>query len=71
MTRCSTRGLLATLDARGPVEATTLATALEVHPMTVTKQCYELQCSGYVRQISGDVYTITEDGREHLAALSE
>ncbi|WP_076609749.1 helix-turn-helix domain-containing protein [Natronorubrum thiooxidans] len=71
MIRCSSRGLLAVLDERGPAPATSLAATLDAHPMTVRAKCHELQSAGYVRQISGDVYTITERGRDHLSRLTE
>ncbi|QFU84190.1 DeoR family transcriptional regulator [Natronorubrum aibiense] len=71
MTRCSSRGLLSLLDERGPVEATSLAAALDVHPMTVRTKCHELQSAGHVRQVSGGVYTITETGRDYLSTLTE
>lgn len=71
MTNCSSRGLLDVLDERGPAEVTSLASALEVHPVTVTKECHDLQSDGHIRQISGGVYTITDEGRVYLEQLSE
>ncbi|ELY43359.1 hypothetical protein [Natronorubrum sulfidifaciens] len=71
MTRCSSRGLLSLLDERGPAAATSLAAALDAHPMTVRTKCHDLQSAGHVHQISGDVYTITEAGRDHLSTLTE
>ncbi|ELY61629.1 helix-turn-helix domain-containing protein [Natronolimnohabitans innermongolicus] len=71
MTNCSSRGLLVLLDERGPTEVTSLAASLEAHPMTVTSECRDLQSDGLVRQISGGVYRITEDGRQQLRAQSE
>lgn len=71
MTNCSTRGLLRVLDERGPAEVTALAECLEVHPVTVTKECYDLQSDGHIRQISGGVYNITDEGEEYLRTLSE
>ena len=59
------------LDERGAVEVGTLAAALEEHPVTVTQVCYDLQADGHVRQVSGGVYTITDDGREFLTAQTE
>ncbi len=71
MTHCSTRGLLDLLAERGPTEVTSLAAALEAHPVTVTKQCCELQSDGHVRQIAGGVYTITDTGEAYLVTLTE
>ncbi|MXV62371.1 MarR family transcriptional regulator [Natronorubrum sp. JWXQ-INN-674] len=71
MTACSTRGLLDLLDERGPTEIGVLAAALETHPVTVTNRCSTLQSDGYVRQISGGVYVITDDGEEYLTSLPE
>ena len=71
MSPCSSRVVLHHLDERGPVEVTSLAAALDEHPMTVTKRCYDLQSEGHVRQISGGVYAITDDGQEYLEQLSE
>ncbi|WP_049914761.1 helix-turn-helix domain-containing protein [Haloterrigena salina] len=71
MTNCSSRGLLRVLDERGAVEVGTLAATLDEHPVTVTQVCYDLQSDGHVQQVSGGVYTITEDGRQYLTTLSE
>ncbi|ELY52168.1 hypothetical protein C492_19931 [Natronococcus jeotgali DSM 18795] len=49
----------------------TLADEFEIHPVTITERCYELQSAGHVRQISGGVYVITDDGRAYLETLSE
>ncbi|WP_027119034.1 DeoR family transcriptional regulator [Natronorubrum tibetense] len=71
MTNCSSRVLLRVLDERGAVETTSLADALGVHPVTVSKECHELQSDGHIRQISGGVYAITDTGERHLETLSE
>ncbi|AGB36733.1 hypothetical protein [Natronococcus occultus] len=71
MQGCSDQALLATLAERGPAEMVTLADEFETHPVTITERCYELQSEGHVRQISGGVYVITDDGRAYLETLSE
>ncbi|EMA43679.1 MarR family transcriptional regulator [Halobiforma nitratireducens] len=71
MSRCSDRALLELLAERGPLQVTHLAAALDVHPLTVTQRCDALQSNGYVRRVSADVFGLTEDGREHLASLTD
>lgn len=70
MPGCSDKALLATLSERGPVEIASLATELETHPLTIHKRCGELQSAGHVRQVSGGVYAITDDGQAYLEALT-
>ena len=71
MPNCSSRAVLARLDECGPIGAPSVAEQLEVHPITVQNRCYQLQSDGYVFQISGGVYCITEDGREYLRTLED
>jgi Mn-dependent DtxR family transcriptional regulator len=71
MNGCSDQVLLATLVERGPIEMAALADTVEVHPVTLTDRCAELQSDGHVRQIAGGVYAITDDGRAYLESLPD
>ncbi|WP_090383990.1 MarR family transcriptional regulator [Natronobacterium texcoconense] len=71
MVGCPDRSLLAALDEHGPVRVTSLASELDAHPITVTQRCDDLRSDGYVRRMSADTYTLTEDGREYLLTLTE
>jgi DNA-binding IclR family transcriptional regulator len=46
-----------------------IADALDRHPVTVDRQCYDLQTDGYIAVASsGGTYRLTAKGRERLAA---
>ncbi|TKR25339.1 Lrp/AsnC family transcriptional regulator [Natronomonas salsuginis] len=46
-----------------------IADALDRHPVTVDRQCYDLQTDGYIAvATSGGTYRLTAKGRERLAA---
>ncbi|MFA9426691.1 MarR family transcriptional regulator [Natronorubrum sp. A-ect3] len=70
MCSCSSQKLLSILDERGPVDTSSLAAALGVHPLTVRTACRELHADGYVRQVSSGVYAITAAGKAHLSTRS-
>lgn len=61
--------LLEAVDNKGPIDLTSLSEQLDTHPITIDQQCYELQVDGYLTQVTGGVYTITDDGQDHLAYL--
>ena len=45
-----------------------IADALDRHPVTVDRQCYDLQTDGYIIiASSGGTYKLTEKGRQRLA----
>ncbi|MFO7925486.1 MAG: MarR family transcriptional regulator [Halobacteriota archaeon] len=45
-----------------------IANALDRHPVTVDRQCYDLQTDGYIAiASSGGTYRLTVKGRERLA----
>ena len=49
-----------------------IADALDRHPVTVDRQCYDLQTDGYILiASSGGTYKLTEKGRERLTATDE
>lgn len=71
MAPCSRRALLTVLAEHGPLEVTTLAATLETHPLTVDQACAELHAAGYVQQVAGGVYDITETGDASLTQRAD
>lgn len=64
--------ILRLLGENGQTPVSELATQLEMHPVTVDRQCYELQQDGYILMAAGGgVYKLTERGRERLSTLSD
>ncbi|WP_254839610.1 HTH domain-containing protein [Natronomonas marina] len=60
--------ILKLLAAHDQLPVTTIADELDRHPVTVDRQCYDLQNDGYIRiAASGGAYTLTEEGRQRLA----
>jgi DNA-binding IclR family transcriptional regulator len=56
--------VLAENDRRSVVS---IAETLDRHPVTVDRQCYDLQVDGYIRiASSGGTYTLTDAGRERI-----
>jgi len=50
----------------------TIADELDRHPVTVDRQCYELQADGYIRIAgSGSAYALTAAGRDRVAGESD
>lgn len=57
--------LLAAADRRS---ISGIADALGEHPVTVDRQCYDLQTDGYIAVASsGGTYRLTEKGRRRLS----
>lgn len=45
----------------------TIADELDRHPVTVDRQCYDLQADGYIRIAgSGSAYALTDAGRNRV-----
>lgn len=64
--------ILELLGEHDQLPVTTLADELDRHPVTVDRQCYDLQNDGYIRiAASGGAYALTEAGRERLAEESD
>jgi predicted ArsR family transcriptional regulator len=67
MNRPLKREILETLSARGQLSVPGIADALDRHPVTVDRGCYDLQTDGYiVIATSGGAYRLTEKGRSRL-----
>lgn len=71
MDRDLKRTLLRALDEREDTSVSSLAEAIEAHPITTDQRCYELQQKGYIRQTSAGVYVLTDSGEEYLSTLTE
>ena len=56
------RPLLDTLADAGPVTVPEIAARLEAHPVTVERQCHELQRAGRIRQCTGGKLVVADDG---------
>jgi DNA-binding IclR family transcriptional regulator len=64
------RAVLEVLEKNGRCSVTAIAETLDRHPITVDRQCYDLQVDGYVViASSGGTYKLTDDGRNRLADL--
>ena len=60
--------VLGVLDGGEQRSVAGIADALDRHPVTVDRQCYDLQSDGYiVIASSGGTYKLTEKGRKRLA----
>mgnify|MGYP000013985005 CR=1 FL=1 len=61
------REILETLATHGQLSVAGLAEALDRHPVTVDRQCYDLQTDGYiVIATSGGTYKLTPKGKSRL-----
>lgn len=61
------REILETLASGDRRSVAGLAEALGRHPVTVDRQCYDLQADGYIAVASsGGTYRLTAKGRERL-----
>ncbi|MCQ4333759.1 HTH domain-containing protein [Natronomonas sp. F2-12] len=61
------REILEVLAAHGQLSVPGIADALDRHPVTVDRQCYDLQTDGHiVIATSGGAYKLTEEGRSRL-----
>jgi Mn-dependent DtxR family transcriptional regulator len=68
MATAPTRAILRLLDEQGQLPVTAIAESLDRHPVTVDRQCYDLQRDGYIRMAtSGGAYALTEKGRTRLS----
>jgi predicted ArsR family transcriptional regulator len=64
----STDRILELLAAHDQLPLGTIADELDRHPVTVDRQCYDLQTDGYVRIAgSGSAYVLTDAGRNRVA----
>lgn len=57
------RPLLEVLADASPTTVPEVAARLEAHPVTVERQCLELQRAGRVRQCTGGKLVLVDDGR--------
>lgn len=65
------RTILRLLDEQGQLPVTAIAEELDRHPVTVDRQCYDLQQDGHIRMAtSGGAYALTEEGRNRLSESS-
>jgi Mn-dependent DtxR family transcriptional regulator len=58
--------ILAVLDQHEPLSVVEIADIMGAHPVAVDRHCYQLHQNGYVRVISGGIYSLTEDGEQSL-----
>lgn len=58
--------ILSVLDEYEQLSVEEIADVIDAHPIQVDRQCYQLLQSGYIRILSGGVYSLTEDGEHHL-----
>lgn len=64
--------ILETLAEDGQLSVSGLADALDRHPVTVDRQCYDLQSDGYiVIATSGGTYKLTPKGLSRLDGTAE
>ena len=64
----SAEDVLGLLAERGQLPVTSIAEELDRHPVTVDRQCHDLQQDGYIRiAASGGAYALTGAGRDRLA----
>jgi DNA-binding IclR family transcriptional regulator len=64
--------ILALLADHGATPTVELAERLGRHPITVDRQCYDLESEGHITlTATGGVYKLTGQGRRHLERLSE
>ncbi|ARS91142.1 hypothetical protein [Natrarchaeobaculum aegyptiacum] len=56
------RRLLEILADVGPTTVPEVAARLEAHPVTVERQCLELQRAGRIRQCTGGKLVLADDG---------
>ncbi len=64
--------ILELLAEHDQLPVTTIAEELDRHPVTVDRQCYDLQNDGYIRIAGGGgAYALTEDGRARLAGEAD
>jgi DNA-binding IclR family transcriptional regulator len=62
------RAILETLDEEGRCSVPGIAETLDRHPVTVDRQCYDLQVDGYIAVASsGGTYRLTDEGHERIA----
>lgn len=50
------------LDEHGPATGPELAALLDAHPAAVERQCRMLQQRGRVRQVTGGMYALADEG---------
>lgn len=58
--------ILEIIDGEGSIHTTSLAEYVEVHPLTVATYCDMLSTKGYVTQVEGGVYELTELGERKV-----
>ena len=64
--------ILQLLENNGQTPVTEIADRLDTHPVTIDRQCYELQQDDYIMMAAvGGVYRLTDRGRERLDALAD
>lgn len=61
--------LLDALADHGSATVTELATTLDAHPVTVDRQCYDLQTDGYIQHVGSGRYTLTKHGEQFLMTV--
>ncbi len=67
MDRDLQRTVLETLAEHGQLSVSALAETLDRHPVTIDRQCYDLQTDGYiVIASSGGTYKLTTKGRSRV-----
>ena len=67
MDQCLERAVLEVLEENDRCSITFIAETLDRHPVTVDRQCYDLQADGYiVVASSGGTYKLTDEGRDRL-----
>jgi aspartyl-tRNA(Asn)/glutamyl-tRNA(Gln) amidotransferase subunit C len=72
MDRGLEREILETLAAHGQLSVSGLADALDRNPVTVDRQCYDLQTDGYIVIAASDgTYELTSKGRTRLEETTD
>ena len=58
--------ILEIIDGEGSIHTTSLAEHVEVHPLTVATYCDMLSAKGYITQVEGGVYELTDQGERKV-----
>ncbi|QLD85955.1 winged helix-turn-helix transcriptional regulator [Natronomonas halophila] len=65
------REILALLAEHGATPVVELADRLNRHPVTVDRQCYDLENEGHITMTAtSGVYALTEQGQRHFDRLN-
>jgi DeoR/GlpR family transcriptional regulator of sugar metabolism len=71
MERQTETAILDALAEHGPASGPEIARMLGAHPMTVERQCAELQRRGRIQQVTGGMYALREVPRVRRGVASD